>query len=290
MKAPIQSIVFVLAAFVCFIGTNSTAGGNAFCGEMKWQTAQNEDHHQKSEESMSSKKVTILYDNYVFAQGTASEWGFSCLVQGFEKTILFDTGGKGDILMSNIGALGVDLKKVDVIVLSHNHWDHTGGLLNVLAVNHDVTVYVPQSFPDEFLEKVTQTGAKIERVQQPKVVCRNVVLTGEIAGPVNEQSLILKTTQGAVVITGCSHPGIAKIVKTAGDVIQGRVYMAFGGFHLMRHSENEVNGIIEELRAMGLVKCGATHCTGEKAIGQFKSAFGANFLQMGTGNVIEIPE
>ncbi|MFZ5517965.1 MAG: MBL fold metallo-hydrolase [Candidatus Zhuqueibacterota bacterium] len=239
---------------------------------------------------MNPKKVTILYDNYVFTPGTASEWGFSCLVQGFEKTILFDTGGKGDILMSNIGVLGVDLKKVDIIVLSHNHWDHTGGLFNVLEKNPNVTVYAPKSFPDDFIGKVTQTGAKIERVDQPLEVCRDVILTGEIAGPVNEQSLILKTKQGAVVITGCSHPGIVKIVKKASEVVSGRVYMTFGGFHLMRHSEAEVDDIIRELRALGLVKCGATHCTGEKAIGQFKSAFGEDFLQMGTGNVIEIPE
>lgn len=94
----------------------------------------------ESEKTMNSKKVTILYDNYVFTEGTKSDWGFSCLVEGFEKTILFDTGAKSEILMGNIAKLGVDLKKVEVIVLSHNHWDHTGGLSEVLCYGTAVIV------------------------------------------------------------------------------------------------------------------------------------------------------
>lgn len=239
---------------------------------------------------MNLKKVTILYDNYVFAEGTKSDWGFSCLVEGYEKTILFDTGAKPDILMGNISKSGVDLKQVDVIVLSHNHWDHTGGLSEVLKSNHDVTVYVPQSFPDEFLETVKKTGAEIKRVAEPVELCNDVFLTGEITGPVNEQSLILNTGKGGVVITGCSHPGIVKIVEKSGAILKKDIFLTFGGFHLMRHSDEDVGTIIRELRDLGLVRCGATHCTGDNAIGLFRSAFGENFVEMGTGNVIEIPE
>ncbi len=244
----------------------------------------------ESEKTMNSKKVTILYDNYVFAEGTKSDWGFSCLVEGFEKTILFDTGAKADIFMGNIAELGIDLKKVDVIVLSHNHWDHTGGLAEVLRANHDVTVFAPQSFPDEFLNTVKQAGAEIQRVTEPMELCKDVLLTGEIAGPVNEQSLILNTGKGGVVITGCSHPGIVKIVEKSRAILKKEIILTFGGFHLMRHSDEDVGTIIKELRGLGVVRCGATHCTGDKAIDLFRSAFGENFVEMGTGNVIEIPE
>ena len=76
-------------------------------------------------------KMTILYDNYIFTEGTKSDWGFACLIEGTEKTILFDRGTKSDILWYNVEKLNADLSKVEQIVISHNHGDHTGGLQSV---------------------------------------------------------------------------------------------------------------------------------------------------------------
>ncbi len=234
--------------------------------------------------------ITILYDNYPFAEGLKTDWGFSCIITGTEKIILFDTGTQSDILFHNVKSLNVNLKNVDLVPLSHNHGDHTGGLFAFLKENNKVTVYVPVSFPDSFKQRVKDSGAKIVSVDEPVEICKNVHLTGEITGPVNEQALILDTNKGLVVITGCAHPGIAGIVKRAKDVAKKDVYLVFGGFHLGGKSEAEVKEIVRQLKELGVQKVGATHCTGDLAIGLFKQAYGENFVQMGVGRVIQIKE
>ena len=234
--------------------------------------------------------ITILYDNYPFAEGLKTDWGFSCIIQGTEKTILFDTGTRSDILFHNVKSLKVDLGDVELVPLSHNHGDHTGGLFAFLKENNKVTVYVPASFPNSFKQRVKDSGAKIVSVDNPVEICTNVHLSGEITGPVNEQALILDTSQGLIVITGCAHPGIAGMVKRAKEVVKKDVYLVFGGFHLGGKSEAEVKEIIRQFKTLGVRKVGATHCTGDLAIGLFKQAYGKNFIQMGVGRVIQIKE
>ena len=94
-----------------------------------------------------SGTLTILYDNNPFEESCVSEWGFSCLVELEDKTILFDTGGDPEVFAHNIEALGVDVTEIDCVVLSHEHWDHVGGIDVVLDANPDVSVYLPETFP-----------------------------------------------------------------------------------------------------------------------------------------------
>ena len=231
-------------------------------------------------------KITILYDNYIHKEGTKSDWGFACLIEGLEKTILFDTGTRGDILYHNISQMIVNINKVDQVVISHHHRDHFGGLQSVLEKNHTVTVHLLQSTPVSVQQQVKETGANVKLVDTSIEICKNVFLTGELGEQIKEQALILKTNKGLIVLTGCSHPGIVKIVKRVKEILKQEIYLVFGGFHLMRHSEREVNLIIKQLKAIGVQKCGATHCTGDIQIAIFKEAFGTNFVQMGTGKVI----
>lgn len=232
-------------------------------------------------------KMTVLYDNYLFTEGTKTAWGFSCFIEGTEKNILFDTGGKGEVLMHNIDKLNVAPESVDIIVISHNHWDHTGGLFTFLEKKSGIPVYLPHSFPKEFIDKVKDAKATVVLINEPVEICKDVYSTGEIEGPVNEQSLIVKTNKGLVVVTGCSHPGIVNIIKRAQEIMGEEVYLVFGGFHLMRHSEKEVKEIISQFRELGVKKCGATHCTGDKQINLFKEAYGNDYIEMGTGRVLE---
>jgi 7,8-dihydropterin-6-yl-methyl-4-(beta-D-ribofuranosyl)aminobenzene 5'-phosphate synthase len=234
--------------------------------------------------------ITILYDNYPFGEGLKTDWGFSCIIKGTEKTILFDTGTQSDILFHNVKSLNVNLKNVDLVPLSHNHGDHTGGLFAFLKENNKVSVYVPVSFSDSFKKRVKDSGAKIVSVDEPVEICKNVHLTGELTGPANEQALILDTSKGLVVITGCAHPGIVDMVKRAKEVVKKDVYLVFGGFHLVSKSEVEVKDIIRQFKELGVQKVGATHCTGDLAIGLFKKAYEENFVQMGVGRVIQIKE
>ncbi|MBN1351637.1 MBL fold metallo-hydrolase [candidate division KSB1 bacterium] len=235
-------------------------------------------------------KITILYDNYKHSGNTKPAWGFSCLLEGTQKTILFDTGGDADILAHNMDALNVDVEKIQLVVLSHNHWDHTGGLARLLEKNPAVTIYVPQSFPDDFVNRAEDSGARVVAVDQPARLCQNVYSTGEMDGPVKEQSLILKTSQGLVIVTGCSHPGILNILKHVKSHFDDKLYLVFGGFHLLQHSEAAINAIIEEFKHLGVVQCGATHCTGDLPISLFKRAYGENYIEMGTGKILNLPE
>ncbi len=233
-------------------------------------------------------RFTILYDNYLHKEGTKPDWGFSCLVEGTEKTILFDTGTHPEILMHNIGQLEVDLKDVDQIVISHEHYDHTGGLNEVLEKNHEVSVYLPVSFPYEFVRNVETKKAEVISVDEPVEICQNVYSIGEMGDQIKEQALILNTEKGLIIVTGCSHQGIVAILKRAKELFERPIHLVFGGFHLGAKSNAELEEIIRNFKEIGVEKCGATHCTGDGAIEMFKKAFGENYMPMGTGRIFEI--
>jgi len=254
------------------------------------QAAQEEimESERKNEGQKDPVKFTILYDNYVFQKGTKSDWGFSCLIEGTEKTILFDTGTRSEILFHNIDRLKVDLNKVEQIVISHIHSDHTGGLSAVLDKNHDVQVYLPISFPYEFIRRVENKRAKVKSVKEPVKICRHVYLTGEMGNRIKEQSLIINTSKGLVIVTGCSHQGIVNILKRAKELFDRQIYLVFGGFHLGSKSDEELKEIIRNFKEMGVKKCGATHCTGDRAIELFKDAYKEDYVPMGTGKILEI--
>jgi 7,8-dihydropterin-6-yl-methyl-4-(beta-D-ribofuranosyl)aminobenzene 5'-phosphate synthase len=232
-------------------------------------------------------KITILYDNYVFLKDTKSGWGFSCIIQGMDKTILFDTGEHQRVWFHNINKLKVNPRDVDLIVISHNHPDHTGGLFSFLEKNNRVSVYVPASYPNYLVRLVEAFGAKIFRVDGSLEISGDVFLTGEMGDGVKEHSLIVNTNQGLIVITGCAHPGIVNILKRAKKIVNRKVYLVLGGFHLREKSNEEVKEIISDLKDLGILKVGPTHCTGDKAIELFKKEYGDLFVQMGVGRVIE---
>ena len=235
-------------------------------------------------------KFTILYDNYLHEPGTKPDWGFSCLIEGPEKVILFDTGTKPDILLHNVDHLGVDLKKVEQIVLSHDHHDHIGGLPKVLERNPNVSVYMPASFAYEIVRGVETKKAKVVSVDEPIEICPDVYSTGEMGVQIKEQSLIINTKKGLIIVTGCSHQGIVNILKRAKKLFDRPIYLVFGGFHLGGMADAKVEAIIRDFKEIGVEKCGATHCTGDRPIELFKKAFGDNYVPMGTGRILEIKQ
>ena len=230
--------------------------------------------------------VTILYDNLAFAEEARADWGYACLIEGTEKTILFDTGTKPEVFFSNVDALDVDLAKVDLVVISHEHGDHTGSLARVLAENHGLTVYHPVSFSDGFVSSVEQAGSTSIKVTEPVEIVDDVYLTGEMGGEIKEQSLILRTGEGLVVITGCSHPGIVEILEKTKEILDEDIFMAFGGFHMLQYSDEETAAVVERVEDLGVKRCGAGHCTGEEQIAAFEAAYGDDFVPIGAGRVL----
>ncbi len=242
-------------------------------------------------------RLTVLYDNTVAAPGLQADWGFAGLIEGMSKTILFDTGTKPDILLSNIKALGVDISRIEVIVISHLHGDHMGGLERILDANPRVTLYVPAAISElsetarvPTLKSLSRLGTTVVPVIEPVEICPGVRVTGQITGPnrIAEIALLLEKGAEGILITGCAHPGIVDIVRKAGALRGKPVETVLGGFHLMQTPAEEVGRIIADMKAAGVQRCGATHCTGETAIAQFQAAFGPEFIPLGVGRKVEL--
>lgn len=233
-------------------------------------------------------KLTVVYDNYPCENDLTTAWGFSCLIEGVEKAILFDTGGDGDVLLSNAKQLGLDPSKVDCIVISHNHWDHKGGIASVLGLAPGIPVYVPATALSELQDGIASAGGKAIPVSESIEICKGVFSTGEIRGPVNEQALVLETEKGLIAITGCSHPGIDKILNVVKSKFDTPIHLVFGGFHLMRYSETDLSHLLDDLSRLSVEHWGPTHCTGDFAIQRFRERFGDRMMTIGAGRVIEI--
>ncbi len=205
------------------------------------------------------------------------------MVQGPTKTIIFDVGGESSVLLGNMAKLAIDPKVVDVVVLSHVHHDHIGGLSDFLQRNNKVTVYMPRSLPQSVKETVTNAGAKLVEVHKSLRICPNVYSTGQLGTWIKEQSLVIKTIRGPVVITGCAHPGVVNIVKKAKQMVGRDVYLIVGGFHLCWTNGWRIKGIIRGLQAQKVKKPAPCHCSGDLARDLFKQAYQENFILAGAG-------
>jgi 7,8-dihydropterin-6-yl-methyl-4-(beta-D-ribofuranosyl)aminobenzene 5'-phosphate synthase len=231
--------------------------------------------------------ITVVYDNNAHDPRLQTAWGFACLIEREEATILFDTGGDDALLLSNMDILGFDPSQVDVVVLSHIHGDHVGGLSGLLDAGAHPKVYLPRSFPAAFKSQV-QARAELVEVDGSMELVEGVYTTGEMGSSIIEQALVLTTTRGLVVITGCAHPGIVEIVRRAKEVGGDDVYLVLGGFHLGGASQERIEAIIAAFREMGVQKVAPCHCTGDQAIGLFREAYGQDFVQAGVGRVVKI--
>ena len=234
--------------------------------------------------------ITVCYDNNPYKEKLITAWGFSCVIRGTEKIILFDTGGDGSILLTNLEELGINPKEIDLVVLSHIHGDHVGGLPSFLEKNSEVVVYLPKSFPKAFKDKVKEYGAKIVEVQESLKICQEVYSTGEMGTLIKEQSLIIQTKKGLIIITGCAHPGIVKIVDKAKDLFKDDVLLVMGGFHLGGENKGEIENIISSFRKLGVNYAGPCHCSGDSARQLFKKEYGENFINVGVGRVVTMTD
>ena len=235
-------------------------------------------------------RIVVVYDNNPYKAGLETAWGFSCLVMGTGKTILFDTGGDGRLLLDNMKRLGVAPEQVDVVVLSHIHGDHTGGLHDFLEKNHDVSVYLPKSFPERFKKDVKAQGAKVVEVEQPLEICKHVYSTGELGTWIKEQSLVVRTDMGLIVITGCAHPGIVEIVNYAKGRFEDDVYFVMGGFHLGGAGRSELEKIVLSFKKLGVQYVGPCHCSGDPARKLFRVKYRKNFVDVGAGRVLTMQD
>ncbi len=231
--------------------------------------------------------ITVIYDNNTNKEGLGTAWGFSCVITGLEKTILFDTGGDGSLFLENISKLGIDPNSIELIVLSHVHWDHVGGMESFLEKNHNVDVFVPESFPQDFKQMVSSREGKIVETEKPVQVCRGAYSTGQLGTSIKEQGLIIRTDKGTILITGCAHPGIVNMTRKTKELFNENILFVMGGFHLNATSNRDINSIIKAFKDLQVKYAGPCHCTGDNARKLFAEQYGDKYVNIGVGLIIE---
>jgi 7,8-dihydropterin-6-yl-methyl-4-(beta-D-ribofuranosyl)aminobenzene 5'-phosphate synthase len=246
-----------------------------------------EDTNEPATQVTQPINITIVYENYLSDQRLSSAWGFSALIEYGSNTLLFDTGGEGQLLLQNMQILGVDPLKIGSVVLSHAHEDHTGGLIALLEAGAKPVVYLLPSFPTSFKRQVEQYTKFIE-VSPVQKLAEGIWTTGEIGSVIPEQALVIQTTQGLVVITGCAHPGIIAIIEEVQESHNKLVYLVMGGFHLGDKSESEIIGIVEDFQRLGIEQVAPCHCTGASATAKFADEYGNDFIQVGVGSILQL--
>ena len=227
--------------------------------------------------------ISVVYDNYPFDERLDPAWGFSCIIEGLARTILFDTGGNGDLLLRNMSKLQFRPEQIDAVVLSHIHADHTGGLETFLRANSKVQVYLPSAFPSGFKQGVKRLGAAVVETDDPCKVCDHAWTTGVLGASIREQGLYLEADKGLIVITGCAHPGIVDITHAARRQADAPPHAVLGGFHMAGASTGEIRLAITRLSEMGVQKVGPCHCSGDETRRLMKQAFPDGYMPAGVG-------
>ena|SRR5215467_3786535 len=268
-------------------------------------------------------QITILYDAFGQARQMQKDWGYAALIEFGGKRILFDTGNNPETLAHNAQVKGVDLSRLDFVVMSHRHGDHMGGLSFVLKINPRVKIYAPKEgfgvyggdLPGSFYRRDSTLpteqryfdgaapeimhfgsawpGANFELVDKTTEIAPNthlIALVSQKPGTLElrELSLALDTPDGMVIVVGCSHPGIDQIVEAA-RVFDQRIHLVTGGFHLVTASDQDVETTVSALHENFRVHYVAPgHCTGEPAFAALKKAFGGHYVYAGLGTQIVI--
>lgn len=217
-------------------------------------------------------------------------WGVSYLVDG---DILFDTFCSQLFLSRKLRKASVNLKTLSSVVLSHEHWDHVGGLWGVLSERPGIKVYAPTGAAESLRQRIVAEGGGLIDSPEQKELKKNVLLSEAMEGlfrrkAIPEHFLFLKTAKGVVILTGCSHPGILNIVKKAKDVFHAPVYGVMGGLHLLRDREDEICLCAKALQKEGVQMVAPTHCTGERAEKIFKDVFGQDFIDLREGQTLSL--
>ena len=266
----------------------------------------------------SKAQITVLYDAFGKSSAMQKDWGYAALIEYGGKRILFDTGNNSDLLAQNAKAKGIDLSKLDFVVMSHRHGDHMGGMAYLLSVNPKVKIYAPKEgfgvygadLPSTFYRKdaslppeqryydgappevmrfgAAWPGANFQLIDKNTEIAPGIHLIALVSDKpgtleLRELSLAINTSEGIVIVVGCSHPGIDRIVEAAAK-INPHIHFVAGGFHLVVSKDEEIEKIVTALRDTFKVAYVAPgHCTGEPTFTALKKAFGDHYLYAGLG-------
>jgi 7,8-dihydropterin-6-yl-methyl-4-(beta-D-ribofuranosyl)aminobenzene 5'-phosphate synthase len=268
-------------------------------------------------------RITVLYDAFGKDAAMTKDWGYAALVEINGKRILFDTGDDPAILAKNVKAKGVDLTKLDFVVLSHRHSDHVSGLSYLLSVNPKVQIYAPKEgfgifgsdLPSKFYRKdealpaemryyggappeimkfgTIFPGANIQLIDKTTELVPGITLIALVSDApgtkeLKELSLAINTADGMVLVVGCSHPGIESIVAEAAK-INPHIHFIAGGFHLVVAQDpaiEKVAATLHDTYKADFIAPG--HCTGEPTFAALQRKFGDHYLYAGLGTTLNL--
>jgi 7,8-dihydropterin-6-yl-methyl-4-(beta-D-ribofuranosyl)aminobenzene 5'-phosphate synthase len=274
-------------------------------------------------------RISILCENSVGAvSGTLGEHGFSALIEpSGGEPLLFDTG-QGMTLMHNARRMNKDLRAVRRVVISHGHYDHAGGLLPLLQETGAKQVYGhPGIFASRHRVKDTgecypigipwiraeleQAGAEFDLSGDFREIAPGAFLTGEVPRVTgfetgdqglycdctgqeldttpDDQSLVLETAKGLVIILGCCHAGLVNTLEHVAYVTGRRdVYAVIGGTHLGFCSQEQLDRTVAAFKASGIQKLAASHCTGFAASARLSRELPKEFQVALVGYSLEV--
>ena len=271
-------------------------------------------------------RVTILYDSFGKNPALTMDWGFAALIEYDGKRILFDAGGNSDILARNVTSEHIDLSRLDFVVMSHRHGDHMGGLAYVLKVNPSVKIYAPKERsgvygddqpsstwyrkdtslpteqryyrgtpPESIHMGAAWPGPNFQLIDKNTEIVPGMFLIALVSDSpgtreLRELSLAIKSPQGVILIVGCSHPGVERIIQQA-IAIAPHINILFGGLHEIQATDAEVQRIAVVLHEQyNVERVAPGHCTGEPEFAALKRVFGDHYRYAGVGSVVDLPK
>jgi 7,8-dihydropterin-6-yl-methyl-4-(beta-D-ribofuranosyl)aminobenzene 5'-phosphate synthase len=266
-------------------------------------------------------QITVLYDAFGKDSTMTKDWGYSALVEIKGKRILFDTGDNPEIFAANVKAKGVDLTRLDFVVMSHRHGDHMGGLTHLLSVNPNVKIYAPKEnfgvygfdLPSKFYRRAESLppemryydgappeimkfgtafpGANIQLIDKTTEVSPGITLIALVSDApgtkeLKELSLAIDTSEGVVLLVGCAHPGLEGIVAEAAK-IDRHIHFVAGGFHLVVAPDPVIEKVTAALHdTFNVDYIAPGNCTGEPTFAAMQRAFGDRYLYAGLGTTL----
>ncbi|WNO10664.1 MBL fold metallo-hydrolase [Teredinibacter sp. KSP-S5-2] len=276
---------------------------------------------------MSELKITILIDNTVNHAGLLAEHGLSIWIATREQNILFDTG-QGLALKHNSKQLKIDLSSTDALVLSHGHYDHTGGVDEVLQLSENASVFIhPEALKEKYslrsnnpahyrgmatpIKNLLHNTPNIYWTEKPTPIAKNVWCTGSIPrindfekntktffydkdgkSPdqiMDDQALYIESGLGTIVLLGCAHAGVINTLEYIQYLTHNKpIFGVFGGMHLANASTEQLESTIKALRKLNIQQLGPTHCTGFAAMKSLAEAFPDQYQTIHVGSVIHI--
>jgi 7,8-dihydropterin-6-yl-methyl-4-(beta-D-ribofuranosyl)aminobenzene 5'-phosphate synthase len=269
-------------------------------------------------------QITVLYDAFGKTRAMKKDWGYAVLIEYRGKRILFDTGNNADIFAHNVKTKGIELTQLDFVVVSHRHGDHTSGLNHLLRVNASVPIYAPKenfgvfgaALPGTFYKRQESLPPEMRYFDgKPPETIRfgtpwpqgnftlvakttevvpgfHLILLKGLWGvdlEVMELSLAIDTPEGTVLVIGCGHPTVEKLVEAAKAAIHKPIHLVMGGMHLLPAKDEEIQRIATALHDKWKVAWIAPgHCTGEAGFAILKQTFGDRYVYAGLGSSVAL--